>query len=198
VPLPLARLHDLQAFTRQECVVEPSSLSSLTTLHTLYLSYPCYDDGLTEQGARALLSAVQHLTQLRHLEVFGCKLDTAQSQPLSQQQGQGCECFSALTASSQLTALHITEIGMPVPQAACQHMFNPRRVLPHLKVLFLSGSRPCVGAAQIASIAASCPVLQQLTLLGVTHRRSFDCSCLLQLPPGVARVEGLGWTRPAL
>lgn len=31
VPLPLARLHDLQAFTRQECVVEPSSLSSLTT-----------------------------------------------------------------------------------------------------------------------------------------------------------------------
>jgi hypothetical protein len=208
VPLPLARLHDLQVLISRHCLIQPISLSSLTKLHTLYLSYPSYDGPSTDQGARELLSALQYLKQLQHLEMFDCKMDTDQLEPRpgsaaeahapSQQQGHGYECFSALTASSQLTALHITESGMPVPQAALEHMFTPGHVLPHLKVLFLSGSRPCVGAAQIVSIAASCPVLQQLTLLGVTHPRSFDNSCLMQLPPGMARVEGLGWTWPAV
>jgi hypothetical protein len=53
-----------------------------------------------------------------------------------------------------------------------------------------------VDAPQIASIAATCPALQQLTLWGVTPK-GFDVSCLAQLPPGVTQVKGLGWTRLA-
>jgi hypothetical protein len=56
---------------------------------------------------------------------------------------------------------------MPVPQAAFAHMFPPGHVLPHLKVLQLTGDS-CVGPAQIAMIAASCPALQELKLSGAT------------------------------
>jgi hypothetical protein len=74
-------------------------------------------------------------------------------------------------------------------------------VLQQLKVLRLdcTKARPgwrCVEAAQVARIAASCPALQKLKLVGVTPE-DFDAGCLAQLPAGVSQVEGLGWTRPA-
>jgi hypothetical protein len=83
---------------------------------------------------------------------------------------------------------------MPVPQAAFREMFPPGRVLPNLKVLRLDGMRrrPCVEAAQVAMIAASCPALQEVSLKGEdTFLNRFDTSCLAQLPAGVTRVEGL-------
>lgn len=95
---------------------------------------------------------------------------------------------------------------MPVPQAACDHMFPPGQALPLLKVLRLSATRHrlssaydqqhWVEAAQVARVAASCPALQRLSLHHVTPE-GFDTSCLLQLIPGVTRVEGLDWVRPA-
>jgi hypothetical protein len=45
-----------------------------------------------------------------------------------------------------------------------------------------------MGKAEIVSIAASCPALQQLTLKNVTAG-GFVKSCLLQLPAGVTSVE---------
>jgi hypothetical protein len=116
------------------------------------------------------------------------------------QQGGSYACFSALTASSQLTALILAGSGngnRPVPQEAFQHMFPPGQVLPQLKQLSLHGhpGLPCVEAAQVAMIAASCPALQKLTLQFVTPV-GFDVSCLAQLPPSVTEVKGLGWTRP--
>jgi hypothetical protein len=147
-----------------------------------------------EPCARALLAALQHLTQLQHLELHVCGLCTGQPQ---------ASMFSALTASTQLTTLSVTDgVLAPVPQAAFGHMFPSGHVLPKLMVLcfgsrFIAGYRPhCVEAAQVARIAASCPALQELFLLKVTPE-GFDVSCLQQLPPCVKRVEGLAWIRPA-
>jgi hypothetical protein len=141
---------------------------------------------------RELLAALQHLTHLRHLQLHGSA---------AAQQGDSYQCFSALTASTQLTAMELLNThGMPFPQTAFNHIFPPARVLPHLKVLHLHGCQPCVEAAQILRVAASCPALQQLELVGVTPD-DFDDSCLLQLPIGVMEVtypdKDHCWFRPA-
>jgi hypothetical protein len=146
--------------------------------------------------AKALLAALQHLTQLQHLELRGCHLDWA-----TFQQGMGYQFFSFLTASTQLTALAVNGgFAVPVPQVAFDHMFPSGRVLPNLKALRLERlahftTDLCVEAAQVARIATSCPALKEVKLSGVTHP-AFDTSCLAQLPPGVTRVEGLDWARP--
>ena len=153
------------------------------------------DDAFDDSGPRALLAALQHLTQLQHLQLEAAALYRVNTL------GDGLQCFSTLTASTQLTALVLVEwAGMPVRQAAFDHIFAPGHVLPHLKVLRLNGSGDpethigCVGAAQIGRIAASCPALQQLELASVTAI-GFDCSCLSQLPSGVTTVRGLHWSR---
>jgi hypothetical protein len=175
-------------------------LSNLRSLQRLDLRLATPFDKVDESTARALLSALQHLTQLQHLQLYDMALDRVTAQ--HQQQGESHYCFSALTASTQLTALHIENVmGLLVPpslpEAAVQHMFPPGHVLPHLKVLRLDlrGGWPCVDAAQVAMIAASCPALQQLELSSVTPK-GFDVSCLAKLPSGVTKVEGLNWTRP--
>ena len=167
-------------------------LGSFQHLQRFSLTLQTYSETLHEPCARALLAALQHLTQLQDLELSLCGLCTIESQAPE---------FSALTASTQLTALSVTDgILAPIPQAAYGTMFPSRHVRPNLQVLrieSMSGSRShCVDEAQVARIAAGCPALQQLTLLDVTPQ-GFDVSCLLQLPLGVTRVEGLGWTRPA-
>src|SRR5690349_16723602 len=150
--------------------------------------------GLPEQGVKGLLAAVQHLTRLQHLELHYCRLHKVQAQP--DQEPSGYQCFSALTASTQLTSLSLTDSNIP---ARLEHMFPPERVLPHLNDMSLTGT--CyplhwLEAAHIAMIAASCPALQRLALNNVAPW-DFDVSCLLQLPLGVTEVWGLGWTRPA-
>jgi hypothetical protein len=170
----------------------------MTGLRRLCLSHPVdeHRQPLSAAGARGLLSAVQHLTQLQHLELLHCFFDNAQLRE------NGCQCFSALTASTQLTALALLDSFQPVPWEGFQHMFPAGRVLPHLNFMDLSrvmtyNELPaCVEEAQVAMIAASCPALQELTLSHVTAT-GLDKSCLLQLPRGVTQVKGLGWVRPA-
>jgi hypothetical protein len=134
------------------------------------------------------------------LELKRCHLHSLEPQP--QQEQQGCDspsCFSALTAASHTAHSPGTEerTDVPVPKAAFDHIVAVDRVLAHLKVLRLSsyGFKHCVEEPQVVRIAASCPALQELTLKGVTPR-GVDVSCLLQLPQGVGRVQGLDWTRP--
>jgi hypothetical protein len=178
--------------------VEIAPLCNLQRLQRLHLWLDYYP-GAQESGPRRLLSALQYLTQLQHLELTDCGL--GRIQPQQQQAGHAVyPCFSALTASTQLTALVINAYqGMPVPKQAFAYIFPDKRVLPDLKVLSLycSWGPACVEAAQIARIAASCPALQELKLQDVTPW-GFDTSCLAQLPLGVTSVEGLGWTRLAV
>jgi hypothetical protein len=174
----------------------------LTRLQELRLSDIVYAGDSEQQGARELLAALQHLTQLQHLQLNRCHLHTLEPHTDGQSEQQELDslsCFSALTASTQLTALILKQWNdVPVPRAAFDFVFPQARVLPQLKVLSLTsyGFRHCVEAAHVARIAASCPAMQELTLQGVTAR-GFDVSCLLQLPPGVERVDGLDWARPS-
>ena len=199
----LARLTHLQSFSSRCLCTRFANLAGITGLQQLRLHHPVgvFRQQLSQSGARDLLAAVQHLTQLQHLELQTCSLGCVVRLP--QHQGaDSFQCFSALTASTQLTALVLQDHVILVPQAAFHHMFPAGRALPNLKVLHLSRtgyhplSRQHVDTLQVGMIAASCPALQELTLRGVTPDK-FDTSCLLQLPPGVTRVEGLGWVRPA-
>jgi hypothetical protein len=202
--LCLARLAGLHSFYGERVRMQPSMLRSLTELQVLRLQSPIFAAASEEQGARELLAALQHLTKLQHLQLSDCHLLTItdglnmepqpqQQGPQQQPEGDGCQCFSGLTASTQLTALVLFSIvDMPVPKAALQHMFNAGRVLPSLRLLRLTGCPvanlgllpPCVEPAQIAMIAGSCPALQELELRCVTDA-DFDRSCLAQLHAGV-------------
>ena len=198
----LSGLSQLQCFRGAGVRMQPSTLAVVTGLHELRLLWPKTFDRY-QWTSRELLSALRPLTQLRHLELKECWLNRVEPPP--EQQGDGYKCFSALTASTQLTALILEESAVPpVPQAVFDHLFPPGHVLPHLKVLSLMscyyrpcmyvGCRPCVEAVQVAMIAARCPALQELTLKGVTPP-GLDVNCLKQLPLGVQNVEGLGWSR---
>jgi hypothetical protein len=182
-----------------EDIAPLSNLQHLQHLN-MRLSYSILSGQHTASDSQ-LLAALEQLTNLRHLELTNCQLDHGRLQ----WQSDSYQSFSALTASTQLTALILAEQrGLPVPMAGFDKMFAPGRELPSLKVVHLvSDSRlqlqpPSghIGPAQVARIAASCPALQELALHAVTLP-GFDASCLLQLPPTVTSVEGLEWVRPA-
>jgi hypothetical protein len=207
----LSRVSLLQSLSCTGVRMQPSTFGGATGPQGLTLARVLKPNG-SEWSSRALLAALQPLTQLQHLALYRCRLHLVDPQP--EQEGGGYQCFSALTASTQLTALDLVEYAIPpVPQAAFEHMFLPGRVLPHLKVLGLTSSnlrlkwakiieptprmpagyKRHVEAAQVAMIAASCPALQEVKLQGVTAE-DFDVGCLKQLPVGVKTVD-LGWSR---
>jgi hypothetical protein len=197
----LSELHHYDGRLAAADIAPLSTLQHLQHLNVRRLDYRWEGFGPTESGPTPLLTALQHHTQLHHLELNTCTLY------LSAPQGGSYQCFSALTASSQLTAqltaLIIRGDYEPVPKAAFEQMFPARWTLPNLQVLRLSSEKRkhCVEAAHIAMIAASCPALQEFCLWGVTAT-GFDVSCLSQLPPGVTTVPGVTsspgveWCRP--
>jgi hypothetical protein len=197
----LSELHHLDGRLTAADIAPLSTLQHLQHLNVRRLDYLWEGFGPTESGPTPLLAALQHLTQLQHLELNTCTLYL--SAPQTQQQGGSYQCFSALTASTHLTALIIRGDYEPVPKAAFQHMFPAGWTLPDLQVLRLSSEKRkhCVEAAHIAMIAASCPALQEFCLWRVTAK-GFDVSCLSQLPagvttvPGVTSSPGVEWCRP--
>jgi hypothetical protein len=191
----LPKLSELYHYEGRLTIADIAPLSTLQHLQRLHVRRLDYCSA--ESDPRALLAALQHLTQLQHLELDRCWQHFAEPEP--QQQGDINQCFSALTASTQLTALVVWGDYEPVPQAAFEHLFPAGRVLPSLRMLQLCSQdhKHCVEAAQVAMIAASCPALQELCLCGVIAK-GFDVSCLSQLPPGVTSIPGVGWCRPKL
>jgi hypothetical protein len=195
----LPKLPQLEFTVDRLTAVDIAPLSNMQRLQRLTVSmvYDWLSDD--ESGPRELLAALQHLTELREL----CVIDMAMHR-VGAQRGTSYPCFSGLTASTQLTALYLTDHrSQPVPQAAFEAMFPPGRVLPQLQTLFLKGRRgykpraqACVSAAQVGMIAAGCPALQHVSLAGVTPD-DFDLGCLERLPSGVSAVRHLGWYRPA-
>jgi hypothetical protein len=146
----LPKLSELQLGGESMTAADVTPLSALQRLQhfTLQLDCSTYSEKCMS-GARELLSALQHLTQLQHLQLERCQLHTVQPEHQTADTYDTYECFSALTASTQLTHLEITEWGaMPVPIAAFDYMFPPGWVLPNLKVLVLDGfecgSQRCV------------------------------------------------------
>jgi hypothetical protein len=205
----LPTLSELQLHEEGAAPADIAPLSNLQGLQRLKLQLR-FASGKTESGPTELLAALQHLTQLQHLQLDSCQLHKTRPQP--QRRGVGYQCFSALTASTQLTALVLTDVPplhkappnwrlRHVPAEAFAAMFPLGRLLPDLKELCLQAAFPhCVEAmldpeAQVSRIAASCPAaveLVELSLLCVMSK-GFDGSCLCQLPSSVTRVEGLCW-----
>jgi hypothetical protein len=151
----LQRLSDLQHLSLDDCAdIKPNPNDS-----------PC--GWQARRRWIAWLLAVGHFTQLRHLRVTDMAL------PVHDDDVADIQRVTALTASSQLTSLQVTnsQFDQPLlPKEALQHMLPPGKQLPHMKQLELEGYRSeqhntaNVTAEDIAHIAAACPALDTLHL----------------------------------
>mgnify|MGYP001806927977 CR=1 FL=1 len=114
------------------------------------------DDGDEAQ----LLSQLQHLQQLTRLTL---RFMVKQNQPAA--------AFSALTVSSQLQHLDITNCKLPA--AAWQHIFPTARQLPLLRSLDISNGRTPMGgwaaAPEGSRLVSCCPGLQCLGIRGLEY-----------------------------
>jgi hypothetical protein len=124
----LNRLSLLKSFCGEGLRIGPSTLACLKGLQELRLCDVVCAGISEEQGARELLAALQHLTQLKHLQLSRCHLHTLEPQPdgqLEQQEFDSLSCLSALTASLQLTALVLKQWDdVPVLEAGFGHISN--------------------------------------------------------------------------
>jgi hypothetical protein len=162
-----------------------------------------------EQRMPETLAALQHLQQLRELELHEVLVTASATD------------YAALTASSQLQTLQLQ--GCSMAATAAEHMFTAGRPLPHLTQVYISpdegwpeitdeaadwlqdpaGLRHyslVVGPAHVGRLVACCPALQELGMLvlkdGVV---ASDLAPLLQLT-GLTRlgIGGVGCDNAAM
>jgi hypothetical protein len=170
---------NLQHLELSRVAVKASLLSGLPQLQHLVLRQVTVQDtaaaaaaaGNSEAAAdmRALLSALEQLTELRHLELqFSTEFN---SLPPAER-----GLLSALSASSELTALHLTERSAGCPSNILKHILPEGTQLLQLvsiRVVMVGwawiashgGAEnvqrfECIGAADIDSLAAACPALE--------------------------------------
>jgi hypothetical protein len=113
-------------------------------------------------GHMQLLAHLQIMQQLTHLDLGSTSLLGPEPSPTAQ-------AYSALTASSQLQHLEISE---KLPLGVWQHMFPAGRQLPHLKVLDISHVRHPTGAAPApegSRLVTCCPGLHALYMWGLQY-----------------------------
>jgi hypothetical protein len=116
-----------------------NSLARMSQLQHLDLSG--YVRG-AEAGFAELLSGLQHLTQLTALALCSCDMDTEVPYPMS-------AAFSALTASSTLRNLDVSECLLP--EGVWEHVFPTGRKLPHLTSMDISHPKDLHEDAENAS-----------------------------------------------
>jgi hypothetical protein len=127
---------------------EPRALAGKSQLQHLNL-YGC--SVVPAAGVAQLLSELQHLTELTHLDLGGssCRVWAGPSPPPA--------AYASLTASSQLQ--HLDFNNNILPSAAWQYMCPPGRTLPRLWYLNIRGTR---AAPDTSALASCCPGLQSL------------------------------------
>ena len=150
------------------CSFEPGVLDGKTKLQHLECSKPLG----SAAGAAQLLSQLQHMQQLTHLGL-GCSLKAVKrgSPPAT--------AYSALTASSHLQHLTISECELPAD--VWQHVFPAGRQLPHLRSLNISPRPP----------PSNCIIVGEPSY---GPARSFDSSCLVSCCPGLQCLD-MRWLR---
>jgi hypothetical protein len=162
-------------------------LAGRTQLQHLTLQQCVVQDGAA--GVTELLSHLQQLQQLTYLNLRSSLHDFA---PVA--------CYSALTASSKLQHLDISECVLPA--GVWQHLFPAGRRLPHLRVLDIGYVLHPLGAAAApegSRLVSCCPGLQTLwipclqygagLLAVLTGLSGLQDLCLR---PDNRRFEGLG------
>jgi hypothetical protein len=189
----LTRLADLQLST--DCAVTADMLSGGGQLTRLFLSQERFEpralagksqlQHLTlklckfapDGGVAQLLSELQHLTQLTHLDMGGesCRVRVGPSPPPA--------AYASLTASSRLQ--HLDFNNNTLPAAAWQYICPLDRTLPHLRYLNIRDVKEADGSLAVpdtSALVSCCPGLQHL-------RTSMPCSTA-QLAP-LQRLTGL-------
>ena len=117
-------------------------------------------------GEAQLLSYLQHLQQLTHLDLKNVLQSSEASNPPA-------AAYAALTASSKLRHLNIT--GCTLPNGVWQHMFSAAKQLPHLRCLNVSGVRQGHGSSSIgpapegSRLVSCCPTLESLGVEELNH-----------------------------
>jgi hypothetical protein len=148
------------------CSFEPGVLDGKTKLQHLECSKPLG----SAAGAAQLLSQLQHMQQLTHLGLR-CSLKAVK------QGSPPATAYSALTASSHLQHLTISECELPA--GVWQHVFPAGRQLPHLRSLNISPRPP---PRKCIPIAAGEPP-------SYGPARSFESSCLVSCCPGLQCLD---------
>jgi hypothetical protein len=164
------------------CSVEPGAVAGKTRLQHLQLELTQIPGhsiillGSCATGAAQLLSELQHMQQLTHLQLGGgmpanrCVL--LGDHPLA--------AFAALTASSKLQYLDIRQCYLP--KGVWQHMFPAGRHLPHLRELNLEGVEEQYGLRLAAPEGGSCcPNLQSLNMENLFYSNAKQLAPLTRL-----------------
>ena len=172
-------LSGLCSLTRLALAVQgfdPVALAGKTQL--CHLQLPTCSIAGGAAGIAQLLSQLQHLTQLTHLELARCMQRPARAD-------LPAASYSALTASSELQHLDIHQCFLPA--GAWQHVFPAGRQLPHLQSLVIDRvTMNSSIAAPGSSLVSCCPALQLLTM------QDLQCSKeLLGALPRLSRLTGL-------
>jgi hypothetical protein len=156
----LSQAVDLTALELRGCDIEPAVLAGKQQLQHLHLAN-CTPPG-DAVWVLQLLSHLQPLMQLTYLNLTRSLWDVEGDNPPA-------TAYSAITASSKLQHLDITECLLP--PGVWQHMFPMGRQLPHLQNLNLSEVEQADGGYAIAPegnrLVSCCPGLQELTMTGL-------------------------------
>lgn len=188
----LTKLSNLQHLQLTKATLPAALLSQLTAVQRITLADawavalgnegpPQVHTRNTSRQPQQLLAACKRLQQLRHLE-FKYMNDSS--------------VISALGVLTQLTALEVTEQGMPLERGTLHKVLQQK--LPQLRLLRLvaepqpSGpprtyswdhrDKPsCLDGSDMRSIAENCPNLEHLALLGLVGPSVFS-GCLQALP----------------
>lgn len=162
--------------------LNPVALASITMLTKLQLKC-CKTAAGVDDNTSGFLATVRGMCQLQHLEVLdSCEALLQAAEP------RAC---AALTASSQLTCLEITNVGtgqaQSLPATALQQMFPAGKQLPqmqHLVICLKWGDDADAGritTSELSSLVDVCPALTCLDLTCVLAPDA-DVSALLKLP----------------
>jgi hypothetical protein len=153
----LSCLCSLTRLTLPDAALDPTALAGKTQLQ--HLELPCCSIAGAAAGVAQLLSKLQELTQLTHLDLTGTLRRVEHSNPPA-------AAFSALTASSMLQ--HLSIRNCTVPAGVWQGMFPAGRQLQHLRALHISRvetpSNQFVAPPAGSSLVRCCPGLQSLDL----------------------------------
>jgi hypothetical protein len=135
----------------------PGALASKTQLQHLCL-HGCEVLG-GAAGEAQLLSHLQPMQQLTHLDLFDSLDEVEESNPPA-------SAYAALTASSKLQNLDISQCTLPA--GVWQHVFPAGRQLPNLQSLNLNGVKQPSGeyatAPEGSRLVSCCPGLQYLDM----------------------------------
>jgi hypothetical protein len=182
-------LSGAQHLTRLELVrylnIEPAVLAGKTRLqHLQILNCNVADAAGFAADPAQLLSHLQPLQQLTHLDISGTLLDGIRDDCAP------AVAYAALTARSRLQHLNISNCKLPA--AAWQHVFCAGRQLPQLRVLIVRQLEQAPGAWGTAPegsrLVSCCPGLQSLVVPAVQH--SVQLLVALQ---GLSGLHTLHW-----